>query len=113
MNEYEEMRENLISAIYTSDEDCTLSWAEIIADKLIEKGALMPPVKIGQKVYTTIGQRKYPKEWVVVGVWHSKDFCNFHAYWYLDKHNFESASFSYKDIGNIVYLSKEEAEKHL
>ena len=70
-----------------------------------------PPVVIGQKVYTILGQKKHPKEWEVIGVWHSKDVehSSFHVCWYKDKNNFATAAFNYNDIGKIVFLSEAEA----
>ena len=90
--------------------------AELIADYLLSKGIIVPPVMIGQTVYT-LGHRnaKRPVEWKVVGTWFSEDeSCNYmYLYWYKDKDNFVSRQVDFSEIGKKVFLSREEAEKAL
>lgn len=79
-------------------------------------GGLLPPVKIGEKVYTKgHGNSKSPKEWEVIGIWFSKDpTCNYiHICWHKDKENFGSRQISFDEIGKTVFLTREEAEKAL
>ena len=88
-------------------------FAEDIADLLLENSIFVPPVKLGQIVYTIQGQRKYPKEWRVVGIWKSEEVCNFHMVCYIDGKFVESASIDEDLIGKSVFLTKEEAEQAL
>ena len=79
-------------------------------------GGLLPPVKIGETVYTKgHGNSKKPKEWEVIGIWFSKDTtCNhIHICWYKDKDNFASRQISFDEIGKTVFLTREEAEQAL
>ena len=88
-------------------------FAEDIADLLLENSIFVPPVKLGQTVYTIQGQRKYPKEWTVVGIWKSEECCNFHAVCYINGKFEASSSFEDWMIGKSVFLTKEEAEQTL
>ena len=45
------MRERLIETIQNSVGGCTRHWAEVIADGLIDSGAILPPCKVGETVY--------------------------------------------------------------
>ena len=45
------MRDRLIELIQDSVEGCARHWAEIIADYLLENGVIVPPCKVGDKVY--------------------------------------------------------------
>ena len=84
-----------------------------IADHLIANGAIMPPVKIGQKVYTI--QRSAIREWTVCGVWISADpKCSYaHIYWEKNGHHMESRAVNFSDLNRCLFLSREEAEKAL
>lgn len=84
-------------------------FAEDITDLLLENSIFVPPVKLGQTVYTIQGQRKYPKEWKVVGIWKSEEVCNFHMVCYINGKFEASASMDEKLIGKSVFLTKEEA----
>lgn len=84
-----------------------------LADYLLANGVIVPPVILGQTVYTIQGQRKYPKEWTVVGIWKSEECCRFHALCYIDGKLEASSSFEDYMIGKTVYLTKEEAEEAL
>jgi hypothetical protein len=95
---------------YAHLESC---YAERVADHLLSNGIIVPPVRIGQKVYTIFGQKKYPKEWTVVGIWQSEECCRFHAFWESNGTIESSSSFEDYMIGKIVFLTKEEAEEAL
>lgn len=80
--------------------------AESIADYLLNNGVIVPPCKVGDKVYQyDNGGRIYESE--VVWFYYDKDYkrvvydCN------------SELAFSEEAIGKSVYLSREEAEKAL
>lgn len=87
--------------------------AEFIADHLIANGVIVPPVKIGQKVYTI--PRSAIREWTVCGVWISADpKCSYaHIYWEKNGHHMESRAVNFSDISRCLFLSREEVEKAL
>ena len=91
---------------YQKEKDCH---SAKIATHLLANGIIVPPVKLSQTVYTIQGQRKYPKEWAVVGIWKSKEVCNFHMVCYIDGKFEASASMDEDLIGKSVFLTKEEA----
>ena len=45
------MRDRLIELIQDSVQGCARHWAEIIADHLLANGVIVPPCKVGDKVY--------------------------------------------------------------
>lgn len=45
------MRERLIKLIINSVSGCARNWAETIADYLLANGIIVPPCKVGDKVY--------------------------------------------------------------
>lgn len=47
-----EQRERAVEWIIESVDGCARHWAEIITDHLIAKGAIFPPCKVGDTVYT-------------------------------------------------------------
>lgn len=83
------------------------------ADRLIANGIIVPPVKIGQKVYTI--PRSAIREWTVCGVWISADpECSYaHIYWEKNGHHMESRAVNFGDIDRVLFLSREEAEAAL
>lgn len=55
-------KERFIEIIQNSVGGCARHWAEIIADGLIEQGAILPPCKVGTHLWrVTIPYRKQPK----------------------------------------------------
>mgnify|MGYP003312450136 CR=1 FL=1 len=88
-------------------------WGAWYADHLLKNGVIVPPVKLGQTVYTIQGQRKHPKEWTVVGIWKSEEVCNFHMVCYIGGKFEASASMDEDLIGKSVFLTREEATEAL
>ena len=106
-----------------SDDACFEHMSGLIADHLIENGAILPPCKIGDVVYIrnkswhieqdgissyqitnmTITQNKK-------GVWTKK----YRAMYLLNGKTIDSQiNFSFDDIGKTVFLTREEAEQKL
>lgn len=110
-NSTENARLSALIADYEVKSESLPFYIGSLSEYLLSNGAILPPVVIGQKVYTILGQKKHPKEWEVIGVWHSKDVehSSFHVCWYKDKNNFATAAFNYNDIGKTVFLSEAEA----
>ena len=46
-----DMRDRLVELIQNSVDGCASYWAELIADHLIANGVIVPPCKVGDKVY--------------------------------------------------------------
>ena len=99
-------RDRLIELIQNSVDGCARHWAEIIADHLIENGVIVLPIKIGDKFYTKYGYsatvesiRLFPDGDIVFcgGNKGTSDYIPFHS----------------KEIGEYVFLTKEEAEQKL
>ena len=99
-----------ITCKYLSDGDCDTTR---LADYLLEKGVIIPPVKIGQTVYviTKTDIRAYKVHTIVVGDAYHK--CYFFAEWYYDSLALHNADFDFADVGKTVFLTKEEAQKVL
>ena len=111
-------REKLIDLIYEAL--YSHSWdfddhpdGEAMADILIANGIIVPPVKVGQKVYTI--PRSAIREWTVCGVWISADpKCSYlHMYWEKNGHHMGSCVVNFSDIDRCLFLTREEAEDAL
>lgn len=84
--------------------------ADIYAD-IVAMGGLLPPFKVGDKVYTLgHGNRKTPVEWEIV-------FIGFNGHYFLinifDVNKTNTRQIVSSDIGETVFLTREEAEKAL
>ena len=97
-----DMRDRLVELIQNAVDGCASYWAELIADHLIANGVVLPPCKVGDKVYAF----SYPRTDIIV----------------IDEETVESLSFQvetdecYYDedkFGKTVFLTKEEAEQKL
>ena len=91
-------------------------FAEEIADNLLENGIIVPTLKLGDKVW--IIERRYgyeTKSYEVVYIKYVKDcggqLCYYSAMPFGKP--ILSINFNDRDIGKIVFLSKEEAEKSI
>ena len=107
------MKERLIEMIQSAVGGCAKYWAEVIADKLIAEGVIVPPCKVGDKAYhlTGIDTREELDltdifEGKVCSISNQEDalwiFCRYNnglTYWYTES-----------DIGRKLYLTREEAE---
>ena len=105
------MREQLTQLIkqahtdFLYRDDDTVSIYEFIADYLIENGAILPPVKVGQTVYRVGDPIKKIYEWDVVCI---------EVYGYETEYVDDSDNrFTADDIGKTVFLTREDAEAAL
>lgn len=92
---------------------CVRRQKEIIADHFIANGVIVPPVKVGQKLYTI--PRSAIREWTVCGVWISADpKCSYaHVCWEKDEHRMSSRAVNFGDLGRVFFFTREEAEAAL
>jgi hypothetical protein len=110
------MKDKLSELIQSAVGGCAKYWADVIADKLISEGVIVPPVKVGDKAYhlTGIDTRRELDltdifEGKVCSISKQEDalwiFCRYDnglTYWYTES-----------DIGRKLFLTREEAEKAL
>lgn len=82
-----------------------------IVDKLLAKGVIVPPCKVGQEIWD-IHYNK-PRKWKVVYLGYNGKEWHFNIHWWRDKHNFKTMSITYPFVGKMWYLTKEEAEAKL
>ena len=92
-------------------------YEERTADYLLENGVIVPPVKVGDIVYTNrsmsgwymkLKDRPYEARVVFIGI-NGKD--NFMNVVFLKNDNM--LSFKFSEIGKTVFLTREEAENSL
>lgn len=104
------MRDRLITYIMQANEPMiSLATAERIADNLLDKGVIVPPVKVGQTVYRIRGN--YGGISIHKGFVSQVDFYNDRETRFWDDGH--PLSFVDDDIGKTVFLTREEAEKAL
>ena len=91
--------------------------AEHKADYLLANGVIVPPVKVGDRVYMVIHDKrtKKPLECNVIGFWYTnhEDCCTIHLSRYVDGKFDSTFSVKFEDIGKTVFLTREEAEAKL
>lgn len=111
MEERQKMRERLIELI--SKVQYMGGLEEKLADHLIAEGVIVPPVKIGQKVYI-IGLCDDIEELIVTAIFskHNRYGSTFFRF-LTDIGVGIDFSFPSEEIGKTVFLTKEEAEKAL
>lgn len=103
-------REKLINMIQDAVGGCARRWAEIIADYLLENGVIVPPCKVGDKLYYIAYRfkdkaEKYIREETIEEIKVDK----FGMYVNLPK----ALTVNLADLGERIFLSYEEAEKAL
>ena len=105
------MRDRLSDLIQSAVNGCAKYWADLIADKLISEGVIMPPVVLGsrQKIYIPIGDTTVVYETKVYGI--GVDDGNF----VINPKEYPEDAIAIKGyiIGKTVFLTREEAEKAL
>ena len=100
------MRDKLIEIIQNSVGGCARHWAEVIADGFIYSGVILPPCKVGDVVYEV--SSNFPegiRESKVVGLLVCQDGTIG-----------VKTDYSYpltREIGVMLFLTREEAEKAL
>lgn len=85
-----------------------------LADHLLKNGVICPPVKVGDKVYKITRNKVKECEVVFVGI-SADERCSYFNFVenYADGTFYKSYSMVFDVIGKTVFLTKEEAEKHL
>lgn len=104
------MRDRLITYIMQANEPMiSLATAERIVDNLLDKGVIVPPVKVGQTVYRI--RRNYGGISIHKGFVSQVNFYhNMETRFWDDGH---PLSFTDDDIGKTVFLTREEAKQAL
>lgn len=111
------MRDRLIELLlqtetFTSDySEQARQQAEYKADYLLANGVIVPPCKVGQKLYTTNITRTYVREWTVTHFETYKGDTMIYAK--MSFHKEPIFLCSNIDIGDDVFFTKEEAEAAL
>ena len=107
------MRDKLSEIIQSAVGGCAKYWADVIADKLIAEGVIVPKVKIGDKLYELSASKTKLYECTVtyfevgendIAIWGTKPPWQ-EERWICNQ----------SELGNHewVYLTREEAEKAL
>lgn len=112
---------NCCDCEYRDAEPLTNCYSYLIADQLLESGVIVPPVKVGDMVYTNISMqgwyyrtkdRPYTGRIVFIGVNDSEEMgCGYINVLYDKDQNM--LQFRISDIGKTVFLTREEAEQAL
>lgn len=105
------MRDRLINSIQNSVQGCARNWAETIADYLLNEGWFKLPFKVGETVYDISDYIDY--EYIDPEMYELKD-SQLNIVKGIDgsyRYEYDGIDILPEDIGRIVFLSKEEAEK--
>ena len=105
------MKDRLSKMIQDSVGGCAKHWADIIADYLIANGVIVPPCKIGDKVYEIWDMFPQTIMESEVGCIVQKGTNDFSMELWLDAYGGVICSSS--DIGKTAFLTRKEAEKAL
>lgn len=107
------MRDRLSNMIQNAVGGCAKYWADVIADKLLAEGVIVPKVKIGDKLYELSASKTKLYE---VNVTHLEVHENDIRIW-GKKPQWQEVEWicSQADLGNNewVFTTKEEAEKNM
>lgn len=121
MNEREKLIELLLQSELEAEElgifNCHRNEvkAGIVADFLLENGVVVPPVKVGDTVYTNVSwqgwylrdkDKPYKAKVVYIGINGRKNYVNV-----VYEKNDNMLTFTFDEIGNRIFLTREEAEK--
>lgn len=126
------MRDRLIEMIQDSVNGCARNWAEIIADYLLKNGVIVPPCKVGDKVYylaTECDNCAEQEDYCYRGCKKPKGYTKVNKtvieQFRIRGDQFDSMTdtkalastyshdFYFRDIGKTVFLTREEAERAL
>ncbi|MBO5463775.1 MAG: hypothetical protein J6A49_10745 [Clostridia bacterium] len=110
-----EMRDRLVEmidkAFLESDDNYGTPCTNQVADHLIENGVIVPPCKVGDRVYSiNMGDEKTLKIWIepngdkITQIKINRGGYHFKCWW---------GYFHTSDIGKTVFLTKAEAEQKL
>ena len=112
------MRDRLSNMIQSAVNGCAKYWADVIADKLIAEGVIVPPLWVGQTVYSYNhylgGVFAYLIDNVYIGYLGKSGI-----YWAFEANSHDEETdelldeldFDLDYIGKTVFLSRAEAEK--
>ena len=108
------MRDRLIELLNTDMSGCNGDYAEEMADYLIANGFILPPCKVGDKVYKITRNKVKECDVVFIGI-SADEKCSYFNFVenYADGTFYKSYSMVFDVIGKTVFLTKEEAEKAL
>ena len=110
------MKERLIEMIQSAVGDCAKYWAEVIADKLIAEGVIVPPCKVGDTVHVSnISCMPCHKITEAVKGKAIRYVFNNAGFFCVNVSLENGFNWRYlcDDFGKTVFLTREEAEKHL
>jgi acyl dehydratase len=120
MTERERLVELITNGFYTKpvyEALCTnkRKACDFLADYLLENGVIVPPVKVGDTVYTNVSwqgwylrdkDKPYKAKVVYIGINGSKNYVNV-----VYEKNDNMMTFTFDEIGDRIFLTREEAEK--
>ena len=110
-----EQRERLIEIIQSSVGGCARNWAEVIADGLLANGVVVPPYKVGQKVWI-VYTPKYPANPKDKGKWFMREDGVQRIIYGAKGISIETwnvGTIPAKEISTKLFLTREEAEAEL
>ena len=110
MTDRERLINLMIKAKRTEPE--TGSFTDYLADYLIEHGVIVPPCKVGDKVYY-IEMCRTAEDWGKLYIsWEEVKQLSFnkHGRWLV---LIDNALFDWSEIGTVAFLTREEAERAL
>lgn len=99
------MRDRLIELIQNSVNGCARHWADVIAGHLLANGVIVPRVKVGQTIYRCDFILHKVIDWSIVRI----DIYEDEVVYCDDCFNV----FTDEEIGEGVFLTREEAERAL
>lgn len=110
------MRDRLSELIQSAVGGCAKYWADVIADKLIAEGVIVPPCKVGDEIYWIGDKEKVVKTFFVncveINIFDKRIHTVIHTV--MNKKNFYSdRHFSNYQFGTDLFFTREEAEKAL
>ena len=104
------MRDRLSNMIQSAVGGCAKYWADVIADKLLAEGVIVPPVKVGQTVWYVSKYAGCVMPIQVISYEITSCGISHFGCWGGD---FTPTEFKEEAIGKTVFLTREEAEKDL
>ena len=115
------MRDRLIEIIANElgDINCAKLWATDITDRLLENGAIMPPVKVDTEVYA-VTYNPYTLTYKIhrgyvgcIDIRSTGKYMIIRHQGFDDEPYFDKIVGRFDDFGKTVFLTREEAEKAL
>ena len=108
------MRDRLSKLIQSAVNGCAKYWADVIADHLLAEGVIVPPCKVGTKLYFLYNSPYADKPDLTIKIYETTDW-----YFEVDKtgivintsyiHSLHKKYDYY--LGKTVFLTREEAEE--